>query len=92
MFAIQAYDAAGICMRAIAEASTSKGGEIPTRTEVARAIRALQDYEGITGVYNFNKNGDPNPAQYFVFQVFSADPDHWEQNTLVTSFEVAPPE
>jgi branched-chain amino acid transport system substrate-binding protein len=92
IFAAQAYDAAGICMKAIEEASKAKGGEIPTRAEVAKAIRALQDYKGITGVYNFNKNGDPNPAQYFVFQVVSTDPENWHQNPLVSSFEVMPPE
>jgi branched-chain amino acid transport system substrate-binding protein len=91
MFAVQAYDAAGICMKAIEEASKAKGGEIPTRAEVANAIRALQEYQGITGVYNFDINGDPNPAQYFIFQVVSADPNDWDQNSLVTSFEVAPP-
>lgn len=92
IFAAQAYDAAGICMKAIEEAAKVNGGEIPTRAEVAEAIRALQDYEGITGTYNFNKNGDPKPARYFVFQVLSTDPDDWNQNILVTSFEVNPPE
>jgi ABC-type branched-subunit amino acid transport system substrate-binding protein len=92
LYSAQAYDAAGICLQAIEQASEAKGGEIPTRTEVATAIRALQDYNGITGVYNFNKNGDPNPAQYFVFQVVSADPEDWNQNTLISSFEVMPPE
>lgn len=91
VFAAQAYDAAGICLRAIEEASLTKEGEVPTRTEVANAIRALQDYQGITGIYNFDKRGDPNPAQYFVFQVMSADPDEWSQNDLVASFELAPP-
>jgi branched-chain amino acid transport system substrate-binding protein len=91
LYSAQAYDAAGACMKAIEEASKARGGEIPTRAEVANAIRALQDYQGITGVYNFDKNGDPNPAQYFVFQVISADPDDWNQNTLVASFEVPPP-
>ena len=92
IFAAHAYDAAGICMDALEEASKAKAGEIPTRAEVASAIRALQDYQGITGVYNFNKYGDPDPAQYFVFQVVSTDPDDWDQNTLVTSFEMVPPE
>ncbi len=91
MFAAQAYDVAGVCMKAIEEASIAKGGEIPTRAEVANAIRALQDYQGITGVYNFDINGNPNPAQYFAFQVVSTDPNDWEKNMLVKSFEVAPP-
>jgi branched-chain amino acid transport system substrate-binding protein len=90
MFAIQAYDAAGICLKAIEEASKTKGGEIPTRAEVAKAIRALRDYQGITGTFNFNENGDPDPARYFVFQVVSVDPNAWNQNTLVATFETSP--
>ena len=92
MFAAQAYDAAGVCLKAIEEASKAKAGEIPTRAEVANAIRALQDYKGITGTYNFDQNGDPNPATYFIFEVVSADPNHWDQNTLVSTFEIAPPD
>ena len=45
----------------------------------------------ITGTYNFDKNADPNPAQYFIFQVVSTDPADWNQNTLVTSYDVDPP-
>lgn len=92
MFAVQAYDAAGICLKAIEEASKAKSGEIPTRAEVANAVRALQDFQGITGMYNFDENGDPNPARYFVLQVISTDPNEWNQNTLVASFEIAPPQ
>ena len=92
MFAAQAFDAAGVCLKAIEEASKAKDGEIPTRAEVANAIRALQDYKGITGTYNFDQNGDPNPATYFIFEVVSADPNHWDQNTLVSTFEIAPPD
>lgn len=92
VFAVQAYDAAGICMKAIEEASKDKGGEIPTRVEVASAIRALQAHQGIAGTYTFNKNGDLDPAQYFVLQVVSVDPNHWNQNALVATFEMAPPE
>jgi branched-chain amino acid transport system substrate-binding protein len=92
LYSAQAYDSAGVCMQAIEQASKAKGGEIPTRAEVASAIRALRNYTGITGVYNFNQNGDPDPATYFVFQVISADPNDWDQNTVVASFEIAPPE
>ncbi|MDL1912574.1 branched-chain amino acid ABC transporter substrate-binding protein [Chloroflexi bacterium CFX6] len=91
MFAVQAYDAAGVCLKAIEEASKAKGGEIPTRAEVANAIRALRDYQGITGTFNFNKDGDPDPAQYFVLQIVSVDPNAWDQNTLVAAFEISPP-
>ena len=91
-FAVQAYDAAGVCIKAIEEASKAKNGEIPTRADVANAIRALKDYQGLTGVFNFNQKGDLDPARYFVFQVDSVDPAAWVQNPLAASFEVSPPE
>ena len=91
-FAPYAFDAAGICMKAIEQASIVKGGEIPTRAEVANAIRSLQDYQGITGTYNFNLFGNPDPVQYFVFQVVSPDPAEWDQNVIVNSFLIDLPE
>ena len=90
-YAAQAYDATGICMKAIEEASKVKGGELPTRKDVANAIRALQDYNGITGTYSFNYKGDPTPAKYYVFKVVSPDPANWDQNTIVATFDVEPP-
>ncbi len=90
-YAAQAYDAAGICLAAIREASQAKNGELPTRKEVANAIRALKDYKGITGTYNFNKKGDPTLSEYFIYKVVSVDPNQWAQNTPVTSFKIAPP-
>lgn len=92
VFAPQAYDAAGMCMKAIEEASNVKGGEIPNRGDVANAIRAIQDYQGIMGVYSLDENGDPSLGRYFIFQVDSPDPAKWNQNRLVTTIEVAVPE
>lgn len=89
-FAARAYDATGVCLKAIETASNLKGGLLPTRAEVARALRGLTDYEGITGTYNFNLHGDPNPAQYYVYQVVSTDPASWDQNPIVAAYEVAP--
>ena len=91
LYAAQAYDAAGICMRAIEEASKARGGELPARQDVAHAIRTLVDYKGITGTYNFNEKGDSALAKYFVFKVISADPNKWGQNTAVATFEMEPP-
>lgn len=92
MFAAQAYDAAGICVGAIVAASKAKGGEIPTRAEVAASVHSTQDYQGITGKYTLDQNGDPDLVPYFIFQATSPDPDDWSQNPLIATFEVAPPE
>lgn len=91
IFAAQAYDATGICIKAIEEASKAKAGELPTRAEVANAIRALVEYKGITGAYSFNKKGDPILAEYYIFKVTAVDASGWDQNTIVASFKVEPP-
>jgi branched-chain amino acid transport system substrate-binding protein len=91
LFATRAYDAAGICIKAIEIASRAKGGEIPTRKEVANAIRALKDYRGLTGTYSFNKNGDPTLMKYYVVKVVSVDATKWDQNSIIASFDVARP-
>lgn len=90
-FSAFAYDAAGICMKAIEEASKARGGGIPTRAEVATAIRALVDYPGITGTFNFTADGDPTLSKYQVIQVTSIDPDKWNDNPVVATYEIAPP-
>lgn len=89
--AARVYDATGICLKAIEQASQAKGGTPPTRADVARAIRALKDYQGITGMYTFNNHGDPNPSQYFVYQVVSTDSQNWDQNPVIASYDITPP-
>lgn len=89
-FAAQAYDAAGLCLRAIESAATAKGGELPTRAEVAKALRALTDYPGITGTYSFDKRGDPTQASYFIYKVVGVDAASWTQNELVATLQLPP--
>jgi len=86
-----AYDATGICLKAIEEASKTKGGDIPSRAEVAKAIRALVDYQGVTGTYNFTPKGDPIVSLYQIYQVTTIDPDQWDTNRIVATYEIEPP-
>ena len=91
LFAARAYDATGICIKAIENASNAKGGEIPTREEVVDAIRLLKDYQGVTGTYTFNRQGDKSLMQYYVFEVASVDVSNWDQNSIVATYDVTPP-
>lgn len=90
-FAPFAYDAAAICMKAIEAAVISRSGEIPTRAEVASAIRALVDFQGIANTYNFTKNGDPLISHYQVFKITSIDPNKWWENPVVASYAIEVP-
>jgi branched-chain amino acid transport system substrate-binding protein len=90
-FAAQGYDSAGICLKAIESAAKAKNGDMPTRADVANAIRALKDYAGITGTITFNSIGDPVMAKYFVIQVGAADPAKWPENPINQTLDIAPP-
>ncbi|MCG2784114.1 MAG: branched-chain amino acid ABC transporter substrate-binding protein [Anaerolineae bacterium] len=90
-FAAQSYDAMAICLKAIENVAKSKNGEMPTREEVAMAVRDLQGFPGITGTFTFNGVGDPTSAQYFIIQVKSADPAKWGENAVVETLDIAPP-
>jgi branched-chain amino acid transport system substrate-binding protein len=90
-FAAQGFDSAGICLKAREAAAKAKNGQVPTRAEVAQAIRELKDYAGITGTITFNSIGDPLMAKYFVIQVGSPDPTKWSENPIVQTLDIAPP-
>ncbi len=88
-FAAQAYDCAAIVLKAIE--GVAKAGKAPSRADVAKAIRALKDYKGITGTMNFNAKGDLTKAKYFVIQVTTADPAKWAANKIDTTLDIEPP-
>ena len=90
-FAAQGYDSMGISLKAIEMAAAANKNEVPTREAVAKAVRTLKAYKGITGTYTFNEIGDPEKALYFVIQVKSADPAAWASNPIVQTLEIAPP-
>ncbi len=90
-FAAQAYDSMNICIDGIMRAMEANGGEVPTRAQVAEAVRATTDYPGITGDVTFNSVGDKAVATYFVLEVLSADPDEWNNNELVQSLDIEAP-
>jgi branched-chain amino acid transport system substrate-binding protein len=90
-FAAQSYDSMAICLAALENTINSKNGEMPTREEVAKAVRALNAFAGITGTYTFNGVGDPTSSQYFVIQVMSPNPAEWGNNVVVQTLDIAPP-
>jgi len=87
--AAHAYDSTAIALKAIA--AVAKDAK-PTRKAVSAAIRATKDFKGITGVYTFNKVGDPTVAKYFFVKVTSGDPAKWDANPIAKTLEIAPPE
>jgi hypothetical protein len=77
----------GICITAIANAAEQVGGK-PTREDVMEAMENLEAYDGITGSYEFNDEGDPVEGVYYVLQ---ANADDWNANDLAARLVIAPP-
>lgn len=90
-FAAQSFDSMAIVLKAIENAAVANKNEVPTRAAVAKAVRDLKGFKGITGTYTFNAIGDPEKSLYFIQQVKSADPAAWSNNPIVQTLEIAPP-
>jgi ABC-type branched-subunit amino acid transport system substrate-binding protein/predicted Ser/Thr protein kinase len=88
-FSPESYDAATLCIRAIANAASANGGRLPTREQVMSAMRTMPRFEGISGNYLFNANGDPQSVGYFVVQVNIAN---WAENRVVETLLARPPQ
>jgi branched-chain amino acid transport system substrate-binding protein len=67
-FAMYAYDAALVGIKAIEQILQTNGGKKPSRAEVSAAVRKLKDFKGVTGSIAFDNKGDPVKAKYFVLQ------------------------
>jgi len=91
-FAAQSYDCVALALKAIENAAKAAGNKMPTRADVAKAVRAVQDFQGITGTINFNSKGDLTKAKYFIIQVSSDDPAKWPQNKIDQTLDIAPPQ
>ena len=91
-FAAQGFDSMAICLKAIENAAKAAGNKAPAREAVAKAVRELKDFAGITGTINFNKLGDLTTAKYFVIQVISADPAKWNDNKIDQTLDIVPPQ
>ncbi len=62
-YAPQAYDATHIMLMAIENCIKASGGNLPSRIDVAKEVRALSGFKGIAGTYKFDWKGDPVTSQ-----------------------------
>jgi ABC-type branched-subunit amino acid transport system substrate-binding protein len=90
-FAPESYDATNLCVQAIAAATRASSTYKPTREGVLEAMRHLTDkvpFQGISGNYRFNENGDPRSAGYYIKQVDAAN---WDASKIVKRLLAPPP-
>jgi len=91
-FAAQSYDATAILLKAIENAAKANGGKMPEREDVAKAVRAIKSFHGITGTITFDRKGDPVVARYFVVQDTAKDAGQWPNNKIIQTLDIKAPE
>jgi branched-chain amino acid transport system substrate-binding protein len=90
-FAAQSYDCTALLLKGIENAAKQSGGQLPTRPDVVKAVRALKDFKGVTGTINFNAQGDLVKSKYFIIQVGAADPTKWSENNIHQTMDIGAP-
>ena len=73
-YSLAAYDCANILIDAVRRAIRANGGTAPTREQVREAVAETTNFNGITGTYSFDANGDVvNPG----FSFYTVQEGHW---------------
>ncbi|MBB5355360.1 branched-chain amino acid transport system substrate-binding protein [Anoxybacillus mongoliensis] len=62
------YDAMAVLLKAIEEAIKANGNKLPTREQVADAVRKVQDYEGVVTKVSFDEKGDNKYAKIYIYK------------------------
>jgi branched-chain amino acid transport system substrate-binding protein len=88
-FSIYSYDCANVILAALESSIKAKGGKLPSREEVAKAVRATK-LKGLTGTIEFDSKGDIKVADYFVMKV--AGVGDWSKNAMLKNISVSAPQ
>jgi len=75
----ESYASTQIVLAGIEQAIKDNGGKLPTRAQVAAAIRATKNQKTIIGTITFDANGDPVEASYYIMEIKSSDPAKWTE-------------
>jgi branched-chain amino acid transport system substrate-binding protein len=86
VYSAYGYDAAHVIIEAVVAAAKAKGGNLPSRAEVAAAVRKVT-FDGVTGHVAFNDRGDIAKAKYVVIAAGATS----DKNKIVKVLEVAAP-
>ena len=75
----ESYAATQIVLAGIEKAIKDNGGKMPTRRQVADAVRATKNFKTIIGPISFDANGDPEVASYYTVKITSPDPAQYDK-------------
>lgn len=62
------YDSMGVLLKGIEEAIKANNNALPTREQVAEAVRNVKEYEGVVTKVSFDAKGDNDYAKIFIYK------------------------
>nr|WP_106779735.1 branched-chain amino acid ABC transporter substrate-binding protein [Lysinibacillus timonensis] len=66
-FSVYGYDSMGVFLKGLEEAINANGGKLPSKADVAAAVRAVKDYTGALTTVTFDEKGDNVNAKVFIY-------------------------
>ncbi|KGR78349.1 branched-chain amino acid ABC transporter substrate-binding protein [Ureibacillus manganicus] len=67
-FSVYAYDSMGVFLKGLEDAIKANGGKLPSKADVAAAVRAIENYEGALTTVTFDDKGDNVNAKVFIYE------------------------
>lgn len=67
-FSVYAYDSMGVFLKGLEDAIKANGGKLPSKADVAAAVRAIENYEGALTTVTFDDKGDNVNSKVFIYE------------------------
>lgn len=71
-YAVYGYDSMGVILNALIDYGTKNAGKVPSREDLAKAVRSTKGFKGLAGDVTFDAKGDNPGAKVYLFQIKDA--------------------
>ncbi|BDH62011.1 branched chain amino acid ABC transporter substrate-binding protein [Lysinibacillus sp. PLM2] len=71
-YSVYGYDSMGVILQGLENAIKENDGQLPSKAEVAAAVRAIQNFEGALTTVTFDEKGDNVNAEVFIYEFAEA--------------------
>jgi branched-chain amino acid transport system substrate-binding protein len=71
-YSVYGYDSMGTVLKGLEDAIKANDNKLPTRKQVAEAVRAIKDYQGALTKVSFDEKGDNEFGKVFIYEFAEA--------------------
>ncbi|WP_318503764.1 branched-chain amino acid ABC transporter substrate-binding protein [Bacillus sp. T3] len=71
-YSVYGYDSMGVVLKGLEDAIKANDNKLPTREQVAKAVRGIKNYQGALTKVSFDDKGDNEFAKVFIYEFTDA--------------------